>query len=136
MKMPGRKSGQDARAHISITFDEAVYGCDKVITLQDGERGQSRTLHVHIPAGIDDGNRIRLKGEGHPGVYGAPKGDLYLQVSVGTKPGFERKGLDIYTKVNVAIYDSSAWGQSVCTRYTEMLTVRSGKERRAVPRYD
>ncbi len=97
----GRKSGQDARAHISITFDEAVYGCDKVITLQDGERGQSRTLHVHIPAGIDDGNRIRLKGEGHPGVYGAPKGDLYLQVSVGTKPGFERKGLDVYTKVNV-----------------------------------
>lgn len=58
-------------------------------------------LHVHIPAGIDDGNRIRLKGEGHPGVYGAHKGDLYLQVSVGTKPGFERKGLDIYTKVNV-----------------------------------
>ena len=93
----GRKSGQDARAYISITFDEAVYGCDKVITLQDGERGQSRTLHVHIPAGIDDGNRIRLKGEGHPGVYGAHKGDLYLQVSVGTKPGFERKGLDIYT---------------------------------------
>lgn len=73
--------------------------------------GQSRTLHVHIPAGIDDGNRIRLKGEGHPGVYGAHKGDLYLQVSVGTKPGFERKGLDIYTKVNVPYTTAVLGGQ-------------------------
>lgn len=65
-----------------------------------------------------------------------PNGDLYLQVSVGTKPGFERKGLDIYTKVNVPYTTAVLGGNAVCTRYTEMLTVRSGKERRAVPRYD
>lgn len=132
----GRKSGQDARAHISITFDEAVYGCDKVITLQDGERGQSRTLHVHIPAGIDDGNRIRLKGEGHPGVYGAPKGDLYLQVSVGTNRVLSVRAWIFIRKSMYHIRQQCLGAMPACTRYTEMLTVRSGKERRAVPRYD
>ena len=93
--------GDDAEADIEVTFDEAVFGCDKVITLHNGSTGNEQSLKVHIPAGIDDGNSIRLKGKGHPGIGKAEDGDLFLRVKVGKKAGYERKGQDIYTKVNV-----------------------------------
>ena len=55
------------------------------------------SLQVHIPAGIESGKSIRLKGKGALGTGGGEAGDLLLKVTVGEKPGFERKGMDIYT---------------------------------------
>ena len=104
--------GEDAEADIDITFDEAVFGCDKVITLHDSKTGKEQSLKVHIPAGIDNGNSIRLKGKGHPGVGKADNGDLFLRVNVGKKTGYERKGQDIYTTVNVP-YTTAVLGGSV-----------------------
>jgi molecular chaperone DnaJ len=104
--------GDDTEADIEVTFDEAVFGCDKVITLRNGRTGKEQSLKVHIPAGIDDGNSIRLKGKGHPGMGKAEAGDLFLRVKVGEKPGYERKGQDIYTKVNVP-YTTAVLGGDV-----------------------
>ena len=56
-----RQKGSDAHADISISFDEAVTGCDKVIHLQD-QNGAMQSLQVHIPAGIDTGKSVRLSG--------------------------------------------------------------------------
>ncbi len=81
--------GEDIESEIQISFDEAVFGCDKVITLQGaGTRGKPQSLQVHIPAGIDNGGRIRLKGKGGEGFGSGPAGDLFLKVKVGEKPGF------------------------------------------------
>ena len=96
----GMKRGADLRAQVTISFDEAAFGCDKVIRLQ-GEDGRVQSLQVHIPAGIESGKSIRLKGKGAPGAGGAQAGDLLLQVTVAEKPGFERKGMDVYTTVSV-----------------------------------
>ena len=96
----GRKRGADLRAQVTISFDEAAFGCDKVIRLQ-GEDSRVQSLQVHIPAGIESGKSIRLKGKGAPGAGGAQDGDLLLQVTVAEKPGFERKGMDVYTTVSV-----------------------------------
>ncbi len=108
---PYHMKGQDIETDIDVTFDEAVFGCDKVITLHNAQMGR-QSLEVHIPAGIDEGNSIRLKGKGQPGVGGGENGDLFLKVKVGSKAGYERRGMDIYTKVNVP-YTTAALGGSV-----------------------
>lgn len=95
-----RGKGQDIHADLSVTFDEAAFGADKTITLSDPNGGSQR-LQVHIPAGIDTGQSIRLQGKGAAGYGGGPSGDLYLKVQVGEKPGYERKGNDLYTTVSI-----------------------------------
>lgn len=92
--------GQDIHTEISVSFDEAAFGCDKMIRLQK-EDGSIQTLQVHIPEGMEDGKSIRLRGKGAPGTGGGQPGDLFMKVHVGTRPGFERKGSDIYTTVQV-----------------------------------
>lgn len=96
-----RQRGQDLRADVKVTFDEAVFGCEKVISLQDPQNGKAQRLKVHIPAGIDSGKTLRLRGKGMPGSSGGDAGDLLLNVAVGEKPGFERKGTDVYTVCSI-----------------------------------
>lgn len=96
------QDGSDLQAEISISFDDAAFGCEKVVNLERADGGGgSRSLKVHIPAGIDTGKSIRLRGKGNPGSGGGKAGDLLLRVNVGSKPGFERQGMDIFTTVNV-----------------------------------
>ena len=107
-----KQKGSDAHADISISFDEAVTGCDKVIHLQD-QNGVTQSLQVHIPAGIDTGKSVRLRGKGNPGMGGGEAGDLFLKVTVGEKPGFERKGNDVYTTINVPFSTAVCGGEAV-----------------------
>ena len=111
----GRRSasarGRDITSVIEVSFDEAVSGCDKMIQLQGDAQGQSQSLKVHIPAGIEDGKSIRLRGKGAPGSAGS--GDLLLKVKVREKPGFVRKGQDIYTTVNIPFTTAVFGGEAV-----------------------
>ncbi len=102
------RKGADVETNVSVTFEEAVFGCDKVLHLQRGD-GSRQSLQVHIPAGIETGKTVRLKGKGSPGVHGGENGDLMLRVTVGSKTGFERKGMDIYTTVQVP-YTTAVFG--------------------------
>lgn len=103
--------GQDITAKVEIPFDDAVSGCDKVIRFQNPD-GSLQSLQVHIPAGIDTGKKIRLKGKGQPG-YGGETGDLFLEVTVGEKPGYERKGDDVYTTVNIPYTTAVLGGEAI-----------------------
>ena len=82
----------DAESEIDVSFDEAALGADKTFRFTDGS-GQAQTLSVHIPAGIAEGQKIRLKGRASSGG-----GDLYLRVHIMPKDGWERQGLDVTTK--------------------------------------
>ncbi|MFM7069877.1 MAG: molecular chaperone DnaJ [Actinomycetes bacterium] len=62
-----------------------------------------KVLNVDVPAGIDDGSTLRLSGQGPVGLRGGPAGDLYVRLHVRQDPRFERNGVDVYTKVNVAM---------------------------------
>lgn len=99
--------GEDLHAEVTIGFDDAVYGCDKMLSLQD-ERGVRQSLQVHIPAGIDTGQSIRLRGKGMQGQNGE-YGDLLLKINVENKAGIERKGMDVYTTVNIP-YTTAVFG--------------------------
>lgn len=107
-----RSKGQDVESGITISFDEAMHGCDKTFTLRDPATGKSESVQVHIPAGIDTGKSIRLKGKGGEGYSGGESGDLYLKVTVQEKPGWERRGQDLYTTVNIP-YTTAALGGEI-----------------------
>ncbi len=92
--------GTDAHVEVTVGFEEAVFGSKKVIHLQD-QNGRIQSLEVKIPAGIEDGKTIRLRGKGAPGTGGGEAGDLLMKVHVSDKPGFKRKGLDVYTTILV-----------------------------------
>lgn len=96
-----RSRGSDLNAEVEISFDEAAFGGKKQIHLQDSADGSVRSYEVTIPAGIESGKTIRLKGKGMPGTGGGEAGDLLLKIQVKDKPGFRREGLDVYTEVQV-----------------------------------
>lgn len=115
-----RQDGSDVTAEIDVTFDEAAFGGDKVIRLSDaqGSNVAGKSLKVHIPAGISDGKSIRLRGKGMPGVSGGKAGDLLLKVRVGKRPGFERKDMDVYSKVTIPFTTAVLGGEAVVQTLT------------------
>ncbi len=68
-----------------------------------GREPSSRRVNVRIPAGVVDGQRIRLKSKGNPGVHGGPAGDLFVDVHVAPDSHFDRRGRNVTTTVNVAL---------------------------------
>ncbi|WP_045211629.1 DnaJ C-terminal domain-containing protein [Desulfonatronovibrio magnus] len=96
------RKGQDAEAALELTLEEAYQGGSKSITLQEqiiGADGrpavQNKTLNVNIPAGIKDGNKIRLSGQGSPGMGSGQSGDLYLRVNILPHEHFKLDGNNI-----------------------------------------
>ena len=78
-----------------------------------GQQCGRKIIEVHIPAGISDGKSIRLRGKGMPGVSGGKAGDLLLKVRVGKRPGFERKDMDVYSKVTIPFTTAVLGGEAV-----------------------
>lgn len=95
------RKGENLNAEIEVTFEEAAFGGRKVIHLRDQNNGSVQSYEVNIPAGIESGKSIRLRGKGMPGSGGGEAGDLILKVRVKEKPGFRREGADVYSTVSV-----------------------------------
>jgi len=71
-----------------------------------GTNKKSKQLTITIPPGVEDGNRLRVRGEGDAGPRGGPSGDLYVFLSVTSDPRFRREGMDIYSDVSVSYLDA------------------------------
>ena len=97
-------------AKVDVTFDEAALGCEKVIRLS-GSDGKIQSFKVRIPAGMDDGEQLRLKSKGHTGADGTT-GDLFLKIKIRPKNGCERKGLDVYTTVTIPYVTAALGGKA------------------------
>src|ERR1700739_3970475 len=76
-----------------------------------GRVTRERTLAVNIPAGVEDGTRIRLSGEGEAGVRGGPPGDLYIFLSMASHPFFQREGADLHCRVPVSLVTATLGGE-------------------------
>jgi molecular chaperone DnaJ len=92
-----------------------------------GRVTKERNLSVNIPAGVEDGTRIRLAGEGEAGLRGGPAGDLYIFLSLRPHEFFQRDGADLYCKVPISMATASLGGE------IEVPTIDGKKARVTVP---
>jgi molecular chaperone DnaJ len=76
-----------------------------------GRVTRDRTLSVNVPAGVEDGTRIRIGGEGEAGLKGGPPGDLYIFVSTKPHPFFQRDGADLYCRVPISMVQAALGGE-------------------------
>lgn len=90
--------GQDVRLTLELDFLDAVKGGVRRVSMPDG-----KALDVNIPAGIEDGQVMRLRGKGMPGTSGAPAGDALVEIRVREHRIFRRKGRDIHVDVPVPL---------------------------------
>lgn len=98
--------GADVSYELTVDFIDAVVGAKRRLTLPDG-----RTLDVTIPAGAEDGQQLRLKGQGTPGLGGGPSGDAYIEIHVGDHPLFKRKESDIHIDLPVTLTEAVLGGK-------------------------
>jgi curved DNA-binding protein len=103
----GPVPGADAEAEITISVQDAYHGGRRRITLPGGAGGRTREYEVTIPAGVTDGQRIRLAGQGSGGVRGGPSGDLYLVVHIAPHPRYKLSGRDITVETPVAPWEAA-----------------------------
>jgi len=92
-----------------------------------GRTTENRTLSVNIPAGIEDGTRIRLAGEGEAGLRGGPSGDLYIFLSIRPHEFFQRDGADIFCRVPISMTTAALGGEF------QVPTIDGGKTKVKVP---
>ena len=108
------------RASLSVSFRDAALGAEKVIQLDRGD-GTRQSLKVKIPAGIDDGKSIRLKGKGRVGSDGS-KGDLLIEIHIEPDAAFTRKGRDVYSTAEIPFTTAALGGQAtVHTLYGDVV---------------
>jgi curved DNA-binding protein len=104
------RAGSDVEHPIELTLDEAFHGTTRRLTLKHA--GHTRSVDVRIPAGIKDGARVRVSGEGEPGAGGGKAGDLYLRVVLQPHPRFERRGNDLHTSATVPVTTAILGGEA------------------------
>ncbi|MEX2173550.1 MAG: J domain-containing protein [Pirellulaceae bacterium] len=102
--------GADARSEVEIPFRTAVTGGETSLQVRRGGSKAER-LDVKIPAGIDDGQTIRLRGQGEPSRDDGPRGDLLITVRIASHPFFRRDGVDLIVKVPVTIAEAALGGK-------------------------
>ena len=104
---PAPHRGVDVNRTVSVTFQTAALGGTEHVSLDDGS-----SVDLHIPAGVEDGSKLRLRGRGGAGASGGARGDVMVTVKVGGHPFFTRQGLDLHVSVPITISEA-ALGTSV-----------------------
>ena len=99
--------GQDMRFHLAIDFMDAAFGAVRAVTMPDG-----KTTEIQIPAGVRDGQTLRLRGKGGPGIGDGGPGDALVTISVRPDPLFVRDGDDIEIELPITI-DEAVLGAKV-----------------------
>ena len=90
--------GRDVEAELRVSMQDVLKDNKQVLTIGD------KQLRVTIPAGVEDGQTLRLRGQGSPGAGGGPAGDLYITFRVSTPPDYRRDGADLYKTQEVDLY--------------------------------
>ena len=98
--------GENVETEISTTIYEAFNGADKKISLRTVD-GKMKTFTVSIPQGIRDGEKIRLIGQGKPGINGGKNGDLFIKINIKNDKKFKLQGSDMYTDLLITPWEAA-----------------------------
>jgi len=104
------RRGADLTHELQIPFTTAVSGGQVEIAVQRGS-GRTERINVKIPPGVDDGKKIRVRGQGEPGTRGGPAGDILITVRVAQHPYFQRRGKNLIVRVPVTLGEAAAGGK-------------------------
>ncbi|KMQ65401.1 molecular chaperone DnaJ [Chryseobacterium angstadtii] len=100
----GKFKGQDVHAELNLNLKDAAQTHPQTFEIN------GKKVRITIPAGVYDGQQIKLKGHGSPGFNGGPNGDLYITFNIAMDPDFERIGDDLKTKVSIDLYTAVLGG--------------------------
>ena len=98
--------GENIETEINVKLEDAYYGAEKKISLRT-VKGQMKTFSVKVPAGIRNGEKIRLLGQGKEGINGGKNGDLFIKINIENNKKFTLKGCDIITSVAVSPWEAA-----------------------------
>jgi curved DNA-binding protein len=101
----GKFKGKDIQAELNLNLRDAAKTHPQTFDIN------GKKVRITIPAGVYDGQQIKLKGHGNPGVNGGPNGDLYITFNIPVDPDFERIGDDLKTKVAIDLYTAVLGGE-------------------------
>lgn len=100
-KAPPRKKGKNAEIIARVSLEDIVNSGKTQVTLPSG-----KTVNVTLPKGVEEGEKIRLKGQGHPGEHGGPAGDVMVEVRIKPHKLFEMKGSDLHLDLPLTLYEA------------------------------
>lgn len=100
-----RFKGQDYNAELQLSLRQAMQTHQQTLTI-DG-----KNVRITIPAGVADGQKIRLRGYGQPGINDGPSGDLFITFRIQEDPNFKRKGNDLYKQTEIDLYTALLGGE-------------------------
>lgn len=100
-RAPRAPRGRDVEQPLNLTLEEAFTGTSRQLHIQ--RDGRPHSVEVRIPAGVREGSRVKVRGEGEPGAKGQPDGDLFLVVRLAPHARFERRGQDLHTRVAIPV---------------------------------
>ncbi len=104
-RQPAKYRGQDYNAELHLSLDNAYTTHKQTLTVN------GKNVRITIPAGVENGQVIKLKDYGSPGANGGPNGDLYITFVMKNETGFNRKGNDIYKEEDVDLYTALLGGE-------------------------
>jgi DnaJ-class molecular chaperone len=101
-------AGGDINHAVDVTFEQAVKGTTIELRLSNPDGSASETISVKIPAGVDQGSKVRVRGKGQPSPNGGPRGDMFIVVNVHSHPYFTRAGNDILLELPISLGEAAA----------------------------
>ena len=104
-KIPPVK-GENIETQINITIEDGFYGAEKKIALKDIE-GKAKEITIKIPEGIQNGEKIRLIGQGKEGMNGGKNGDLYIKINIEDGKKYKLSGSDLYTTIPISPWEAA-----------------------------
>jgi len=120
----GPAHGRDLESDLLVTLEEASNGAERLLSLRRRDHAATETLKVKIPAGVSDGQRIRVAGKGETGAGGGPPGDLYLTVRLQKHPDFRVEGADLYYELELAPWEAALGAKKNVPALQKAVTVK------------